>query len=367
MDSVPQMFKTALQYHQAGNLQQAETLYRQILQLDPRALRCAAHARRDGSSVRPQRSGGRLHPAGSAPSSGVSRGATTIWAALVAQGKLTEALASFRQAIAIKPDFADALQQPGKRSERVRESSRKRSPATGRPCAEARLCRRVQQPGQCPERSGKLEEAITAYRQALRLRPNFAQTYNNLGNALKDQGKLDEAIANYQQALRLQPGSQSASLQPRRRAAAVGRLHRGGASVSGGAARQSEARRGLVAVGEAAGRQAARGRPRPPRTASGRTGPERRRPRQTTLRPGRGVRRQERVRTGRRPAATGQRPDAGPAPPERPGLQTRRTMPVSSRISWRPSPRRSSSGCAASAWRRSGRCSSSACRVRARP
>ena len=35
MQSVAQLFNIALQHHQAGNLQQAESLYRQILQLDP--------------------------------------------------------------------------------------------------------------------------------------------------------------------------------------------------------------------------------------------------------------------------------------------------------------------------------------------
>ncbi|NET07865.1 MAG: tetratricopeptide repeat protein, partial [Symploca sp. SIO2B6] len=52
---------------------------------------------------------------------------------------------------------------------------------------------------------GKLDEAITSYQQAIRLNPNDAITYNNLGNALIDQGKLDEAIANYQQVIRLDP------------------------------------------------------------------------------------------------------------------------------------------------------------------
>ena len=52
---------------------------------------------------------------------------------------------------------------------------------------------------------GKLEEAIASYRQAVRLKPDYAEAYNNLGNALKDQGKLEEAIASYQQALRLKP------------------------------------------------------------------------------------------------------------------------------------------------------------------
>ena len=33
-----------------------------------------------------------------------------------------------------------------------------------------------------------------AYEKAISLNPNYADAYNNMGNALKDQGKLEEAI-----------------------------------------------------------------------------------------------------------------------------------------------------------------------------
>ncbi|MBP0021974.1 MAG: tetratricopeptide repeat protein, partial [Cyanobacteria bacterium SBLK] len=52
---------------------------------------------------------------------------------------------------------------------------------------------------------GKLEEAIEAYQQAIRLNPNYATAYNNWGAALFDQGKLEEAIEAYQQAISLNP------------------------------------------------------------------------------------------------------------------------------------------------------------------
>ena len=52
---------------------------------------------------------------------------------------------------------------------------------------------------------GKLDEAIVCHRRALELRPGFAEAQNNLGNALKDQGILDDAIACYRRALELRP------------------------------------------------------------------------------------------------------------------------------------------------------------------
>ena len=52
---------------------------------------------------------------------------------------------------------------------------------------------------------GKSTEAITHFREALRRRPDYAEAYNNLANALKGLGKLEEAAASYREALRLQP------------------------------------------------------------------------------------------------------------------------------------------------------------------
>jgi protein O-mannosyl-transferase len=50
-----------------------------------------------------------------------------------------------------------------------------------------------------------LEEAIDHYRQALRIKPDYAEAHNNLGIALSRQGRLHEAIEHYAQALRIKP------------------------------------------------------------------------------------------------------------------------------------------------------------------
>ena len=42
-------------------------------------------------------------------------------------------------------------------------------------------------------------------REAIRLKPDYAEAHNNLGIALTDQGKLDEAVAEYREAIRLKP------------------------------------------------------------------------------------------------------------------------------------------------------------------
>ena len=53
---------------------------------------------------------------------------------------------------------------------------------------------------------GRLNEAEVSLRQAIVLKPNYPEAHNNLGNALKEQGRLDEAEASYRQAIVLNPG-----------------------------------------------------------------------------------------------------------------------------------------------------------------
>jgi predicted O-linked N-acetylglucosamine transferase (SPINDLY family) len=55
------------------------------------------------------------------------------------------------------------------------------------------------------QEQGKLEEAIEAYNKALALKPDYAEAYNNMGNAFKKQGKLEEAIEVYNKAIALKP------------------------------------------------------------------------------------------------------------------------------------------------------------------
>lgn len=47
--------------------------------------------------------------------------------------------------------------------------------------------------------------AEIAYREAIKLRPDLPEAWNELGHAIKSQGRYEESIAAYEQALRLRP------------------------------------------------------------------------------------------------------------------------------------------------------------------
>ena len=59
--------------------------------------------------------------------------------------------------------------------------------------------------GNAYKAQGDLSAAVVSYRKALQLKPSFPEAYNNLGVALKEQGDFAAAIASYQKALWLKP------------------------------------------------------------------------------------------------------------------------------------------------------------------
>jgi tetratricopeptide (TPR) repeat protein len=64
--------------------------------------------------------------------------------------------------------------------------------------------------GDALEKRGQTDEAISHYREAIRLKPGYADAHNNLGIALGKKGRVDEAIDQYQEALRRSPNDANA-------------------------------------------------------------------------------------------------------------------------------------------------------------
>ena len=52
---------------------------------------------------------------------------------------------------------------------------------------------------------GQLDAAVKCYKNALAIKPDYAEAYANRGNVLKDLKRLDEALASYESAIDLNP------------------------------------------------------------------------------------------------------------------------------------------------------------------
>jgi tetratricopeptide (TPR) repeat protein len=91
--------------------------------------------------------------------------------ALADRGQVDLAIAHYRKALEIKPDYAEAHYNLG-------------NALAGR---------------------GQVDLAIAHYRKALEIKPDYAEAHYNLGNALAGRGQVDLAIAHYQKALDVKP------------------------------------------------------------------------------------------------------------------------------------------------------------------
>ncbi|MBW4593151.1 MAG: tetratricopeptide repeat protein, partial [Brasilonema angustatum HA4187-MV1] len=125
--------------------------------------------------------------------------------ALYKQGKLDQAIASYRKALQIDPNDRDAhnnlgnaLYEQGKLDQAIASYRKALQIDPNDPNAHYNL-------GNALYEQGKLDQAIASYRKALQINPNDAYAHNNLGLALYEQGKLDQAIASYRKALQIDP------------------------------------------------------------------------------------------------------------------------------------------------------------------
>ena len=168
---IPETLTLAVRHHQAGNMHQAEQLYRQILDADPRHYLA-------------------LHQLG-------------ILACQVGRSDL--GLAHFIEVLRLKPDFAQgynslgiALRDQGRLEEAIVnwQTSLRLQPIQAE--AHNNLGLALKELGRLEESAANLEQALVHY-------PNFVEAHNNLGNTLKEQGKLQESAACYLRTLRLKP------------------------------------------------------------------------------------------------------------------------------------------------------------------
>jgi predicted O-linked N-acetylglucosamine transferase (SPINDLY family) len=205
MPTVGETLAVAVQHHQAGHLQAAEQLYRQILAVYPNEANAwhllgvvNAQLGRQQAGVDCLRRALALRPDWVDALYNLGR-------TLFEQRKFDEAAACHRRAIELEPGYAEAhdnlglvFQEQGKLDQAV--ACHRRALELKPDYAEA--CVSLANAWQA---QGKLDEAVVGYRQALQLKPDSAAAHGNLGNVWTTQGKPDEAVACYRRALQLKP------------------------------------------------------------------------------------------------------------------------------------------------------------------
>jgi Tfp pilus assembly protein PilF len=121
------------------------------------------------------------------------------------RGNDDEAVAHYRRAIGLAPDLAEAhnnlgvvLQRRGRFHEA--EPCFRRAVEAMSDYAEAH-----NNLGNVLQDQGRFEEALGAYRRALGVRPGYVEAYRHMGNAHRALGRFDQALACYETGLGLAP------------------------------------------------------------------------------------------------------------------------------------------------------------------
>nr|WP_279331591.1 MULTISPECIES: tetratricopeptide repeat protein [unclassified Desertifilum] len=173
-----ELLNRALSHHQAGELQQAQRIYQQILAIDPQCVEAiqllgtVTHQLGDSqSAIAYLRQALTINP-------NYAEAHNNLGAALWQSEQSIKAIECYQSAIALKPDYLDAYNNLGI------------------------ALRHHHQP----------QAAIEAYQKAIALQPNRADAYNNLGLAYRDLGEIESAIAQYQRAIQLNPNYADAHL-----------------------------------------------------------------------------------------------------------------------------------------------------------
>lgn len=142
---------------------------------------------------------------------------------LAKQGEQAEAIAHYREALAIRPDDPDThnnlgllLAVRGDVEESLEEFQRAVQ-------INPNYAKGFFNLGRVYSRQGELEKAVENYRQALNLNPNEAEIYFGLGNVLARLGQLEEASAHFQKAVEINPDVADAHMALARALAAQGK------------------------------------------------------------------------------------------------------------------------------------------------
>jgi Flp pilus assembly protein TadD len=195
----------ALRLQKCGRLSEAEQIYRQILDVDPRHADCLhllgmiafeyGHLEDAGELIRAAIS---IHPNGASYHSNLAN-------VLQAQGQLEEAAVEYRIGLAINPNLAaihinlgNVLQAQGALDDAVLSYQRALDLDPENAEAWYNL-------GNARQGQGRLPNAAECYGRAVGINPNHGKAHHNLGRTLGDLGRQDEAFTQFQRAFRLDP------------------------------------------------------------------------------------------------------------------------------------------------------------------
>ena len=204
MDTEPKL-QEGIALHQNGQLQPAELIYQQILQVNPQnaevlhLLGTIAHqVEKYDLAINLINQAIEIDP-------NRSSFFNNLGLTLQKRERFKEAIQAYKQAIELNSESAESYYNLGLLLQEQNRSSEAIQAYQDAIEINPNYSKAYNNLGSILKTQGKFEEAIQAYRQAIKNSPSYSQAHNNLGIVLSDQGKLEEAIQAYQNVLKINP------------------------------------------------------------------------------------------------------------------------------------------------------------------
>jgi tetratricopeptide (TPR) repeat protein len=208
-----QALSIATTHHQAGQLAQAEQIYRQILQQNPQQVDALSLLGVIACQKGNLEEGIVLYRQALALRPGHLAARENLYLALWKRGKqlIDEAIVGYNQILNLQPDSLQTyenlgaiLQEQGKLDEAI---AYQQQALTVQP----NNARALNSLGAALHQRGKVNSAVRYLQQAVALQPDFAEAHLNLGISLQEQGAFEEAAICFDRALELNPNHAGAN------------------------------------------------------------------------------------------------------------------------------------------------------------
>ncbi|MEN6628026.1 MAG: tetratricopeptide repeat protein, partial [Sulfuricella sp.] len=128
------------------------------------------------------------------------------------QGKLDEAVACYRKALALNPDFAGSHYNLGITLKAQNKLDKALTCFKKTIVLQPNLAEAHNNLGITLHDLGKFEDAVVYFQNAIALKPDYAEAYCNLGNLLCAMGKMTEAVVCYRTSIKIKPGKAHSNL-----------------------------------------------------------------------------------------------------------------------------------------------------------
>ncbi len=205
LPSLDQVLQQAVTFQQAGRLDEAEAIYRQVLSAQPNHADTLHLLGVLASQSGRYEEACELMTRAIALSPGNATYHRNLGTAYRHRGMLEQTIAAWQRAISLKPNSPDLLNSLGTAWQETKQRGEAMVCFRRAIAMSPRYAHAHYNLGCLMDEKGETELAVQSYQRVLEIQPEYAEASNNLGKIFKDKGRLEESIRCYSRAIQSNP------------------------------------------------------------------------------------------------------------------------------------------------------------------